>query len=156
MKLKQGDRAPEFILSDQNGKKLKLSDFKGQWVLLYFYPRDNTPGCSKEACSFRDSFKEYEKIEAKVIGISTDSVESHGKFVKKYQLPFPLLADEDKKVVAQYGVWGMKKFIGKEHMGTIRTSFLIDPKGNITKIYEKVKPADHAKEVLKDLKEIGA
>ena len=156
MKLKQGDRAPEFILSDQNGKKLKLSDFKGQWVLLYFYPRDNTPGCSKEACSFRDSFKEYEKIEAKVIGISTDSVESHGKFVKKYQLPFPLLADEDKKAVAQYGVWGMKKFIGKEYMGTIRTSFLIDPKGNIAKIYEKVKPADHAKEVLKDLKEIGA
>ena len=156
MKLKQGDRAPEFILSDQNGKKLKLSDFKGQWVLVYFYPRDNTPGCTKEACAFRDSFKEYEKIEAKVIGISTDSVESHGKFVKKYQLPFPLLADEDKKVVAQYGVWGMKKFIGKEHMGTIRTSFLIDPKGNITKIYEKVKPADHAKEVLKDLKEIGA
>ena len=156
MKLKQGDRAPEFILSDQNGKKLKLSDFKGQWVLLYFYPRDNTPGCSKEACAFRDSFKEYEKIEAKVIGISTDSVESHGKFVKKYQLPFPLLADEDKKVVEQYGVWGMKKFIGKEHMGTIRTSFLIDPKGNIAKIYEKVKPADHAKEVLKDLREIGA
>ena len=99
---------------------------------------------------------EYEKIEAKVIGISTDSVESHGKFVKKYQLPFPLLADEDKKVVEQYGVWGMKKFIGKEHMGTIRTSFLIDPKGNIAKIYEKVKPADHAKEVLKDLREIGA
>ena len=156
MKLKHGDRAPEFILSDQNGKKLKLSDFKGQWVLLYFYPRDNTPGCSKEACAFRDSFKEYEKIEAKVIGISTDSVESHGKFVKKYQLPFPLLADEDKKVVEQYGVWGMKKFIGKEHMGTIRTSFLIDPKGNIAKIYEKVKPADHAKEVLKDLREIGA
>ena len=156
MKLKQGDRAPEFILSDQNGKKLKLSDFKGQWVLVYFYPRDNTPGCSKEACAFRDSFKEYEKIEAKVIGISTDSVESHGKFVKKYQLPFPLLADEDKKAVAQYGVWGMKKFIGKEYMGTIRTSFLIDPKGNIAKIYEKVKPADHAKEVLKDLKEIGA
>lgn len=156
MKLKHGDRAPEFTLSDQNGKKLKLSDFKGQWVLLYFYPRDNTPGCSKEACAFRDSFKEYEKIEAKVIGISTDSVESHGKFVKKYQLPFPLLADEDKKAVAQYGVWGMKKFIGKEYMGTIRTSFLIDPKGNIAKIYEKVKPADHAKEVLKDLKEIGA
>ncbi len=156
MKLKQGDRAPEFILSDQNGKKLKLSDFKGQWVLVYFYPRDNTPGCTKEACAFRDSFKEYEKIEAKVIGISTDSVESHGKFVKKYQLPFPLLADEDKKAVAQYGVWGMKKFIGKEYMGTIRTSFLIDPKGNIAKIYEKVKPADHAKEVLKDLKEIGA
>ena len=156
MKLKQGDRAPEFILSDQNGKKLKLSDFKGQWVLVYFYPRDNTPGCSKEACAFRDSFKEYEKIEAKVIGISTDSVESHGKFVKKYQLPFPLLADEDKKAVAQYGVWGMKKFIGKEYMGTIRMSFLINPKGNIAKIYEKVKPADHAKEVLKDLKEIGA
>ena len=156
MKLKQGDRAPEFILSDQNGKKLKLSDFKGQWVLVYFYPRDNTPGCTKEACAFRDSFKEYEKIEAKVIGISTDSVESHGKFVKKYQLPFPLLADEDKKAVAQYGVWGMKKFIGKEYMGTIRMSFLINPKGNIAKIYEKVKPADHAKEVLKDLKEIGA
>lgn len=156
MKLKHGDRAPEFTLFDQNGKRHKLSDFKGQWVLIYFYPRDSTPGCTKEACAFRDSFKEYEKIKAKVIGISIDSVESHEKFAKKYQLPFTLLADIDKKVVEQYGVWGMKKFMGKEHMGTIRMSFLVDPKGNIAKIYEKVKPADHAKEVLKDLKEMGA
>ncbi|MCF6147804.1 MAG: thioredoxin-dependent thiol peroxidase [Candidatus Kuenenia sp.] len=156
MKLKHGDRAPEFILSDQNGKKHKLSDFKGQWVLIYFYPRDNTPGCTKEACAFRDSFKEYEKSKIKVIGISTDSVEGHEKFAKKYQLPFTLLADEDKKVVEQYDVWGMKKFMGKEHMGTIRMSFLVDPKGNIAKIYEKVKPTDHAKEVLKDLRDIGA
>ncbi|MBM4055770.1 MAG: thioredoxin-dependent thiol peroxidase [Planctomycetes bacterium] len=156
MTLKHDDRAPEFTLSDQNGKTHKLSEFKGQWVLIYFYPRDSTPGCTKEACAFRDSFTDFEKMGAVIIGISTDSVESHEKFAKKYQLPFILLADEDKKVVEAYGVWGMKKFMGKEHEGTIRMSFLINPEGNIAKIYETVKPTDHAKEVLKDLKEMDA
>lgn len=155
MKLKVGQSAPDFALPDQNGKTHKLSNYKGKWVLIYFYPKDDTPGCTKEACSIRDNLAMFEKSQAKILGISVDSVKSHDKFAKKYRLPFTLLSDEDKKVVKAYGVWGKKKFMGREYMGTNRTSFLIDPKGEISKIYEKVKPEAHAGEVLEDLAETG-
>ncbi|OHB17599.1 MAG: hypothetical protein A2734_01085 [Parcubacteria group bacterium RIFCSPHIGHO2_01_FULL_40_30] len=152
MKLKTGQKAPDFELSDQGGKTHKLSDYRGQWVLLYFYPKDNTPGCVKEACSIRDSFPAFQKLKAKVLGVSADSVQSHKKFAEKYNLPFILLADDKKEVLKKYGVWGKKKFMGKEYYGTFRTSFLIDPKRKIAKIYENVKPEIHAQEVLDDLK----
>lgn len=152
MKLKVGQLAPDFKLLDQDGKIHKLSDYRGQRVLLYFYPKDNTTGCTKEACSIRDSFPAFNKLKAKVLGVSVDSIKSHKKFVEKYDLPFTLLADEKKEVVKKYDVWGKKKFMGKEYYGTFRTSFLIDPKGKIAKIYENVKPEIHAQEVLEDLK----
>lgn len=152
MKLKVGNIAPNFELPDQNGKVSKLSDFKGQKVLIYFYPRDFTPGCTTEACSLRDSFPNFKNLDTVVLGISKDSVESHNKFARKYSLPFTLLADVDHKVQETYGVWQGKKFLGKSYMGTVRTSFLIDEKGKIAKIYEKVKPPVHAGEVIGDLK----
>ena len=151
MKLRVGQLAPDFSLPDQNGKKHKLSDYKGKWVLIYFYPKDDTPGCTKEACSIRDNFPKFKKLKIAVLGISVDSVKSHAKFVKKYHLPFTLLADEDKNVVKKYSVWSKKKFMGREYMGTPRTSFLIGPNGKIEKIYENVKPETHAEEVLEDL-----
>jgi peroxiredoxin Q/BCP len=152
MQLKQGDKAPKFTLPDQDGKEHKLEDYRGQWVLLYFYPKDDTPGCTTEACAIRDSLPDFKSIDAVVLGVSTDSVASHRKFADKYGLPFTLLADEDKKVVNMYGVWGKKKFMGREYDGTMRTSFLIDPEGTIATVYEGVKPAEHAAEVLADLK----
>lgn len=145
-------KAPDFSLPDQDGEVHKLSDYRGKWVLLYFYPKDDTPGCTKEACVMRDAMPNFKKLKTVVLGVSVDIVRSHKKFAEKYGLPFTLLADEDKKVVGKYGVWGKKKFMGKEYMGTMRTSFLIDPAGKIKKIYENVDPADHASEVLKDLK----
>lgn len=154
MNLKQNQSAPDFTLPDQNSKNHKLSDYKGGWVLVYFYPKDDTPGCTKEACSIRDNFPKFTKSKAIVLGISIDSIKSHAKFVKKYKLPFTLLSDEDKSVVKKYGVWAKKKFMGKEYLGTLRTSFLIDPKGKIAKIYEKVNPEIHAEEVLKNLKDL--
>ncbi|MBI3633147.1 MAG: thioredoxin-dependent thiol peroxidase [Candidatus Vogelbacteria bacterium] len=150
-KIKVGEKAPEFKLQDQNGKLHSLSDYGGKWVLLYFYPKDDTPGCTKEACMIRDDFFNFEKISTVVLGVSTDSVKSHKKFEEKYHLPFTLLADEEKDVVNKYGVWAEKKFMGRKYMGTLRTSFLIDPKGKIAKIYENVKPIEHAAEVLRDL-----
>lgn len=152
MALQIGKKAPAFTTLDQDGNKQSLKDYLGKWVLLYFYPKDDTPGCTKEACALRDMFPHFKKIAAVVLGVSTDSVKSHGKFVKKYDLPFTLLADEDKKIVEAYEVWGKKKFMGREYMGTMRTSFLIDPSGAIAKIYESVKPEVHAEEVLADLK----
>ena len=152
MKLKINQKAPDLKLLDQDGKIHKLSDCKGKWVLVYFYPKDDTPGCTKEACSIRDNWPDFKKVKLTVLGISVDSVKSHDKFAAKYELPFTLLADEEKKVVKQYGVWAKKKFMGKEYMGTLRTSFLIDPAGKIAKIYEKVNPDGHAEEVLKDFK----
>ncbi|OGY30479.1 MAG: hypothetical protein A3F35_03520 [Candidatus Woykebacteria bacterium RIFCSPHIGHO2_12_FULL_45_10] len=145
------DKAPDFELPDQNGKTHKLSYYLGKKVLLYFYPRDFTSGCTVEACQIRDSFPKFENVKAKVLGISTDSIESHKKFADKYELPFTLLADTNKEVVNLYGVWRPKKFLGKEYLGTVRTSFLIDEKGTIEKIYERIKPAVHAQEVLNDL-----
>lgn len=154
MILKTGDKAPEFKLQDQDSKEHSLADYKGKWVLLYFYPKDMTPGCTMEAQKLRDSFSDFEKMNAVVLGVSIDSIERHKKFVEKEGLPFTLLADIDKKVVKDYGVWGKKKFMGREYMGINRISFLIDPKGSISKIYEKVKPAEHAEEVLVDLKKL--
>jgi peroxiredoxin Q/BCP len=152
MKFSVGDKAPDFTLLDQKGKSRTLSDYNGQWVLLYFYPKDDTPGCTTEACALRDYYPNFSKLKAQVFGVSVDSVKSHKKFAEKYKLPFTLLADEEKKVVHAYGVWAEKKFMGREYLGTLRTSFLIDPKGKIAKIYEGVKPAVHANEVLEDLK----
>ncbi|TSC90526.1 MAG: peroxiredoxin Q/BCP [Parcubacteria group bacterium Gr01-1014_2] len=154
MKLKEKQIAPDFKLPDQDGKIHKLSDYRGRWVVLYFYPKDNTPGCTKEACAIRDSFPAFEKLKAKVLGVSVDSVVSHKKFAEKFSLPFTLLADEKKEVVKKYGVWGKKRFMGKEYDGTYRTSFLIDPNGKIVKIYENVKPEIHAEEVLDYLKAV--
>lgn len=150
--LKEGDVAPEFSLQDQNGKPHKLSDYKGNKVLLYFYPKDDTPGCTIEARTLGDLYKEYKKDETIIIGISTDSVESHKKFAKKYKLPFLLLADTEKTVVNAYGVYGEKRFMGKKYIGISRESFLIGENGKILKVYEKVKPKTHAKEVLEDIK----
>lgn len=154
MKLKVNQKAPDFSLPDQEGEEHKLSDYKGKWVLLYFYPKDDTPGCTKEACMIRDSFPDFKKLKITVLGASTDSVKSHKKFEDKYKLPFTLLADEDKKLVKSYGVWAKKKFMGREYVGTLRNSFLIDPKGKIAKIYEGVKPELHADEVLEDVKRL--
>ena len=149
--LKLGAQAPDFTLPDQNGKEHALSDYRGKLVLLYFYPKDDTEGCTKQACGIRDVFPAFAKEKVTVFGISTDSVKSHKKFEEKYGLPFTLLADEDKKNVKQYGVWGKKKFWGREYMGTLRTSFLIGAKGQIVKIYTDVNPETHAGGVLKDL-----
>lgn len=148
--------APLFTLPDQNGKEHSLADYRGKWVLLYFYPKDDTPGCTNEACTIRDSFPHFQELKIAVLGVSVDSVESHKKFKEKYHLPFTLLSDYKKEVVPQYGVWGKKKFMGKIHEGTLRTSFLIDPEGKIAKIYENVDPAVHAAEVLTDLPIIRA
>lgn len=151
MQLSIRDLAPSFTLPDQNSKEHRLKDYRGQWVLVYFYPKDDTPGCTKEACGIRDSFAEFKKKSVVVLGISTDSVASHKKFEQKYGLPFTLLADEDKEVVKKYGVWALKKFMGREYFGTHRTSFLIDPEGKIARLYKNVKPEEHAQEVLKNL-----
>jgi peroxiredoxin Q/BCP len=145
------NKAPEFSLPDQNGQPRTLADFLGQWVVLYFYPKDDTPGCTKEACSFRDGFARFKRAGIVVLGVSADSVRKHAKFVEKYELPFLLLADESKIVVEQYGVWAKKKFMGREYMGILRTTFLIDPAGKIAKIYENVKPEEHAEEVLSEV-----
>jgi peroxiredoxin Q/BCP len=156
MQLQPGDLAPDFVLPDQNGVAHRLSDYRGRWVLLYFYPKDDTPGCTKEACAIRDQFPAFGKFEAQVFGVSVGSVASHARFAAKHHLSFPLLSDQEKKVVQLYGVWGKKKFMGREYMGTARTSFLIDPEGKIAKVYEKVKPESHAQEVLADLEALRA
>ena len=154
MNLKVGDNAPDFELPDQDGKTHKLSDYLGQTILLYFYPKDNTPGCTAEACQIRDSFPKFSDVNTQVLGISTDSIESHNKFAQKYKLPFTLLAAVKKEVVKSYGVYKPKKLFGKEFLGTTRTSFLIGKSGKIGKMYEKVKPAIHAEEVLGDLENL--
>jgi len=149
--LKAGDAAPDFSLPDQEGRVHRLSDYRGRWVFLYFYPKDDTPGCTKEACGVRDHFPKFGRKDAVVFGISADPMESHKRFAQKFKLPFPLLADTEKKMIQAYGAWGQKSFMGKTYMGIQRTSFLINPKGKIAKIYEKVKPEIHAEEVLADL-----
>ena len=151
--LKQGDKAPDFTSKDQDGKTVKLADYKGKRVVLYFYPKDDTPGCTKEACSFRDADDVYQKKGIKVFGVSTDDEKSHQKFISKFQLPFDLLADTDKDIFEKYGVWGEKSMYGKKYMGTIRKTFLIDEKGNIAKIFDKVNVAEHADEVLEAFNE---
>jgi peroxiredoxin Q/BCP len=149
--LKEGDKAPAFKAATNGGGTLSLADLKGKHVVLYFYPKDETPGCTKEACAFRDSFAAFNKKGAVVLGVSTDPVKSHDKFVEKFKLPFTLLADVDKKIVEAYGVWGEKVFMGRKYMGTHRVTFLIGPDGRIKKIWPKVKPEEHADEVLASL-----
>ncbi len=148
LKLKAGDQAPPFTALTNGGGKVSLADFKGQPVVLYFYPKDHTPGCTKEACSFRDHFAAFKKQGVAVLGVSVDPVKSHAKFVEKYKLPFTLLADEERKIVEAYGVWGQKVFLGRKYQGTYRVTFLIGPDGVIRKIWPKVKPTEHAEEVL--------
>lgn len=144
-------KAPTFSLPDQDGVIHTLEQYKGKKVLLYFYPKDNTPGCTTEACQFRDDYKSLQELGLVILGVSADSVKSHKKFADKFTLPFPLLSDESHSVCEAYGVWGPKKFMGIEYIGISRSSFLIDEKGNIAKIYEKVKPKDHSGEVSKDI-----
>ena len=148
---KQGSQAPTFTLNDQTGAPHTLTDYTGQWVLLYFYPKDNTPGCTVEALTFESKLSEFKKRNCVILGISVDSEASHKKFCEKQNLTFTLLSDIDKKVVNDYGVWAEKKFMGKTYMGILRNSFLIDPAGKIAKVYEGVKPPTHATEVLADL-----
>lgn len=154
--LTTGTKAPDFSLADQNGTLQTLSAFQGQWVVLYFYPKDDTPGCTTEACAFRDSVHALTQRNVTVIGISTDSVASHKKFAEKYELPFLLLADTEKTVVEAYGVWAMKKMYGKEYEGILRTTFLIDPTGTIVTVYEAVQPDGHAGQILADIDSLTA
>ena len=151
MPISAGIPAPDFELLDDTNTLRKLSDFRGKNVVLYFYPEDDTSGCTKEACNFRDDYSAYERAGVVILGVSPDSVESHVKFKKKYHLPFSLLVDEGHKVCDLYGVWGPKKFLGKEYEGVLRTTFLIDTSGNIVKVFEKVRPAEHSAEVLSAL-----
>lgn len=148
MPLPAGIPAPDFELLDDTNVPRKLSDFRGRNVVLYFYPADDTPGCTKEACNFRDDYSAYEKAGVVILGVSPDDVASHAKFRKKFQLPFLLLADMGHKVCDLYGVWGPKKSFGKEYDGVIRTTFLIDGNGDIVKVFENVRPAEHSAEVL--------
>ncbi len=148
LKLKESDQAPTFTVATSGGGKISLADYLGKNVILYFYPRDDTPGCTKEACAFRDGFADFKKKGAVIFGVSPDSVKSHDKFVEKFKLPFTLLADEDKKIVEAYGVWGEKSFMGKKYLGVYRVTFLIGPDGKIKKIWPTVKPEEHAAEVL--------
>lgn len=151
MPIPSGIPAPDFEIFDDTNTLRKLSDYRGRSVVLYFYPKDDTPGCTKEACNFRDDYSAFEKAGVVVLGVSPDSVASHVKFKTKFQLQFPLLADEGHKVCGLYEVWGPKKFMGKTYEGVLRTTFLIDAQGTIKKVYENVRPAEHSAELLKDL-----
>lgn len=146
--LKEGDKAPIFKGGDQSGNKVSLSDYKGKKVILYFYPKDMTPGCTAQACNLRDNHTALLQKGYVVVGVSTDSEKSHQKFAEKYELPFPLLADEDHKIVEQYGVWGEKKFMGKVYDGIHRTTFLINEEGKIDKIISKPDTKNHTEEIL--------
>jgi peroxiredoxin Q/BCP len=151
--LKAGDTAPDFELEDDRGSRVKLGDLRGAWVVVYWYPKDDTPGCTTEACEIRDSWSLISG-EASLFGVSPDGVKSHQKFRDKFSLPFPLLADADHSVSERYGVWGPKKFMGREYMGVDRTTFIIGPDGKIARVFEKVKPAGHALEILQALTEL--
>ena len=146
--LKEGTTAPDFTAKNAKGEPVRLKDLRGQKVVLYFYPKDDTPGCTKEACSFRDAFSDFKKRSIQVLGVSLDSEASHQKFTAKYKLPFTLLADTNHTIADAYGVYGEKKFMGRSYMGVKRMTFLIDEKGKIKKVFEKVKPEEHAREVL--------
>ncbi|NOS68028.1 MAG: thioredoxin-dependent thiol peroxidase [Candidatus Peribacteraceae bacterium] len=146
-----GTPAPNFTLPDQDGTVHSLSEEKGRWVLIYFYPKDDTPGCTTEACGFQDEMVKLKKHDVVIFGVSADSVEKHAKFAQKFSLSFPLLSDADKTMIEAYGAWGEKSFMGKNYMGILRISYLIAPDGKIAKVYEKVKVEDHPAEVLRDL-----
>lgn len=144
-------KAFDFSLPDQNGEVHKLSDYRGQFVVLYFYPKDDTPGCTVEACNFRDNQERYKENGIVVLGVSKDTVVSHKKFAQKHNLRFTIFSDVEKKVIKKYKAWGEKKFMGKTYDGVLRKTYLIDKKGNISKVYEKVNPLTHAEEILKDI-----
>ena len=148
LKLNEGDPAPPFTAAASGGGTVSLSDFKGKNVILYFYPRDDTPGCTKEACAFGELYNQFKKKGAVILGVSIDSTKAHDRFAAKYKLPFTLLADEDQTIVQAYGVWGEKVFMGRKYQGTHRVTFLIGPDARIRKIWPKVKPEEHAQEVL--------
>ncbi len=154
MALKVGDKAPSFKLKNQDGDTISSADLKGKPNVLYFYPKDDTSGCTKEACNFRDEFPKFGKMKAEIIGVSADSVESHKKFADKYKLPFNLLSDEKKEVIEKYGVWQEKSMYGRKYMGIVRTTFIIDSSGKIRKIFPKVKVDKHNNEVMEALKEL--
>jgi peroxiredoxin Q/BCP len=147
-----GIPAPEFSLPDENNKVRRLSEYRGRPVVLYFYPKDDTPGCTTEACNFRDDYSAYVNADLVVLGVSPDTPKSHAKFKEKYLLPFSLLADDEHKICNLYGVWGPKKFMGRGYEGVIRTTFLIDSNGRIAKVFENVRPAEHSAEVLEAAK----
>ncbi|MCF8302163.1 MAG: thioredoxin-dependent thiol peroxidase [Bacteroidales bacterium] len=149
--LKIGDKAPEFKGEDQNGNKVVLDELKGSKVILYFYPKDNTPGCTAEACNLRDNYEALLNKGFKIIGVSPDSLKSHQKFSEKYELPFPLIPDPDKTIIKAYGIWGPKKFMGKEYEGVHRTTFIIDESGYMEKVFEKVKTKDHTNQILQEM-----
>ena len=151
--VKEGATAPAFKTTNTDGESVSLKDLRGQKVVLYFYPKDDTPGCTKEACSFRDAYAKFKKQGITILGVSPDSEKAHQKFTAKYKLPFTLLADTDHSIADAYGVYGEKKFMGRTYMGVHRTTFLIDEKGKIKKVFEKVKPEDHANEVLESFSE---
>ncbi|MGA2491044.1 MAG: thioredoxin-dependent thiol peroxidase [Anaerolineales bacterium] len=154
MPIASGIQAPDFLLPDENNTTRRLSDFRGRTVVLYFYPEDDTPGCTTEACNFRDDYSAYMAADLVILGVSPDSPKSHAKFKNKYSLPFPLLADDGHVVCDKYGVWGPKKSMGREYEGVRRTTFLIDSKGRIAKVFENVRPAEHSAEVLEAAKKL--
>ena len=155
MPIPAGIVAPDFTLEDESGTPRRLSEYRGSPVVLYFYPKDDTPGCTKEACNFRDDYSAYQQTGVVILGVSPDNAKSHIKFKAKYDLPFLLLADEGHQVCLQYGVWGPKKFMGKEYEGVLRTTFLIDAAGRIARVFENVKPDQHSSEILAALKELA-
>ncbi|QQS46739.1 MAG: thioredoxin-dependent thiol peroxidase [Acidobacteriota bacterium] len=150
--LKIGSKAPAFSLKDADGRTVKLSDFKGRKVVIYFYPKDMTPGCTKEACAFRDDYAELKKRNVEVLGVSADDQKSHRKFADKYSLPFPLLSDPDHSMIEKYGAWGEKSLYGKKYMGIIRMTYIIDEEGKVAHVFSKVKPETHSQEVLELVK----
>ncbi len=156
MFLTVGSMAPSFSAFDHEGNRHSLELYRGKWILFYFYPKDDTPGCTKEACGFRDKFADFVSRNIVVLGVSKDSSVSHNSFAQKFQLPFPLLVDEEHTIIEAYGAWGLKKFMGKEYTGILRISYLIDPQGRIAKCYEKVHPEEHASQVLADVLELQA
>jgi len=151
MPISAGNLAPDFTLQDETGTPQSLSDYRGKSVVLYFYPKDDTPGCTKEACNFRDDYSAYEGSDVVILGVSPDTPASHAKFKSKHGLPFSLLADTEREFCQMYGVWGRKKYMGREYDGVLRTTFLIDSEGKIIKVFENVKPADHSREILEAL-----
>jgi peroxiredoxin Q/BCP len=148
MKLEKGQKAPAFEGLDQDGKTVKLEDFKGSKLIHYFYPKDNTPGCTAESCDLRDNYQMWLSKGYKVLGVSPDSQKSHQNFIAKYNLPFSLVADTDLKIIKDYGAWGLKKMYGKEYEGLLRTTFVIDEEGNIEEVFAKVKTKEHTKQIL--------
>lgn len=149
--IQEGQKAPDFSFIDMSGKTLKLSDLKGQRRIVYFYPKDNTPGCNAEACNFRDNYKELQENGFYLIGISPDSEASHEKFREKFNLPFPLVADSEKEIINSYGVWGPKKFMGKEYEGVLRSTFIINSEGVVEKVITKVKTKESTEQIFKEL-----